>query len=140
MMSIQTLHRRSSKLEVILKSAPVNMRKLLQCKQVCSYCRRSGHKEEDCILHDIGKEDDKENTLPKSVSQETSTQTKSLFYPVEYLMNKREITKNDICELIPLQYWVIGHDPVKQFLNYNNIHNYRTQQQWKKKVQYKKLF
>jgi len=137
MISIQNLHRRSSKLQVNLNSVPVHMRKLLQCKQVCSYCRRPGHKEEDCILHNISKEEDKENMLPKKKSL---SQPESLFYPGEYSMKKKEITRDDIYELIPPQYWVTGYDPVKQFLNHNNIHNYRTQQQWKKKVHYKKLF
>jgi hypothetical protein len=112
------------------------MGKLLQYKRVCSYCRRSGHNEEDCILHNINSEIDKENVLPKTSS--SSSSSKSLFYPSEYSKKGRTTTKEELNELIPLQFWVPNYDPVKLFLNNNNIHNYRIQQQWKKKVQYKR--
>ena len=133
MISIQTLHRRSSgNLRMNINSVPVHMRHLLQYKRVCSYCRRSGHKEEDCILHNVDSEMDKENVLPKISS------SSSLFYSSHYLTNKKTITKEEATELIPSQFWLLNQDPVKVFLNNNNIHNYRTQQQWNKKIQYKK--
>ena len=133
MISIQTLHRRSSgNLRMNMNSVPVHMRHLLQYKRVCSYCRRSGHKEEDCILHNVDSEMDKENVLPKTSS------SPSLFYSSHYLTNKKTITKEEATELIPSQFWLLNQDPVKVFLNNNNIHNYRTQQQWNKKIQYKK--
>ena len=133
MISIQTLHRRSSgNLRMNMNSVPVHMRNLLQYKRVCSYCRRSGHKEEDCILHNVDSEMDKENVLPKTSS------SSSLFYSSHYLTNKKTITKEEATELIPSQFWLLNQDPVKVFLNNNNIHNYRTQQQWNKKIQYKK--
>ena len=133
MISIQTLHRRSSgNLRMNMNSVPVHMRHLLQYKRVCSYCRRSGHKEEDCILHNVDSEMDKENVLPKTSS------SSSLFYSSHYLTNKKTITKEEATELIPSQFWLLNQDPVKVFLNNNNIHNYRTQQQWNKKIQYKK--
>lgn len=133
MISIQTLHRRSSgNLRMNMNSVPVHMRHLLQYKRVCSYCRRSGHKEEDCILHNVDSEMDKENVLPKTSS------SSSLFYSSHYSTNKKTITKEEATELIPSQFWLLNQDPVKVFLNNNNIHNYRTQQQWNKKIQYKK--
>jgi hypothetical protein len=61
-----------------------------------------------------------------------------LFYPLKYSMKKIPITKKEVSELIPMQFWVTNYDPVKLFLNNNNIHNYRLQQHWNKKVQYKK--
>ena len=135
MISIQTLHRRSSgNLRMNMNSVPVHMRNLLQYKRVCSYCRRSGHKEEDCILHNVDSEMDKENVLPKT----SSSSSPSLFYSSHYLTNKKTITKEEATELIPPQFWLLNQDPVKVFLNNNNIHNYRTQQQWNKKIQYKK--
>jgi len=115
-----------------MNSVPVHMRHLLQYKRVCSYCRRSGHKEEDCILHNVDSEMDKENVLPKTSS------SSSLFYSSHYSTNKKTITKEEATELIPSQFWLLNQDPVKVFLNNNNIHNYRTQQQWNKKIQYKK--
>lgn len=141
MISIQTLHRRSSgNLRMNMNSVPVHMRHLLQYKRVCSYCRRSGHKEEDCILHNVDSEMDKENVLPKtsSSSSSSSSSSPSLFYSSDYLTNKKTITKEEATELIPSQFWLLHQDPVKVFLNNNNIHNYRTQQQWNKKIQYKK--
>ena len=135
MISIQTLHSRSSgNLRMNMNSVPVHMRHLLQYKRVCSYCRRSGHKEEDCILHNVDSEMDKENVLPKN----SSSSFPSLFYSSHYLTNKKTITKEEATELIPSQFWLLNQDPVKVFLNNNNIHNYRTQQQWNKKIQYKK--
>lgn len=138
MISIQTLHRRSSNVRINVNSVPTSNRQVLQYKRVCSYCRRSGHKEEDCILHNVNSEMDKENVLPKTISSTSSTSSKSLFYPPEYSKKGITPTKEEVNELIPLQFWVPNYDPVKLFLNNNNIHNYRIQQQWKKKVQYKR--
>lgn len=139
MISIQTLHKRSSgNIRMNMNSVPVHMRHLLQYKRVCSYCRRSGHKEEDCLLHNVDSEIDKENVLPRTPSSSSSPSPSSLFYSSHYSTNKRTITKEEATELIPSQFWLLNQDPVKIFLNNNNIHNYRTQQQWNKKIQYKK--
>lgn len=140
MISIQTLHRRSSSgnLRINMNSVPIHMRNLLQYKHVCSYCRRSGHKEEDCILHNVDSEIDKENVLPRTSSSSSSSSSSSLFYSSHYSTNKRTITKEEAREVIPSQFWLLDQDPVKVFLNNNNIHNYRTQQQWNKKIQYRK--
>ena len=88
-MSIQTLHRRSTggNLRMNMNSVPVHMRNLLQYKHVCSYCRRTGHNEEDCILHNVDSEVDKENVLPK-----TTPSPSSLFYSSHYSTKKRTIT------------------------------------------------
>jgi hypothetical protein len=135
MISIQTLHRHSTggNLRMNMNSVPIHMRNLLQYKHVCSYCRRTGHNEEDCILHNVDSEVDKENVLPK-----TSPSPSSLFYSSHYSTKKRTITKEEATEVIPSQFWLLNQDPVKVFLNNNNIHNYRTQQQWNKKIQYRK--
>lgn len=137
MISIQTLHRRSTggNLRINMNSVPVHMRNLLQYKHVCSYCRRTGHNEEDCILHNVDSEVDKENVLPRTLSSSSSS---SLFYSSHYSTKKRTITKKEATEVIPSQFWLLNQDPVKVFLNNNNIHNYRTQQQWNKKIQYRK--
>jgi hypothetical protein len=121
-----------------MNSVPIHMRNLLQYKHVCSYCRRSGHKEEDCILHNVDSEIDKENVLPRTSSSSSSSSSSSLFYSSHYSTNKRTITKEEAREVIPSQFWLLDQDPVKVFLNNNNIHNYRTQQQWNKKIQYRK--
>lgn len=139
MISIQTLHRRSTggNLRINMNSVPVHMRNLLQYKHVCSYCRRTGHNEEDCILHNVDSEVDKENVLPRTLSSSSSSSS-SLFYSSHYSTKKRTITKKEATEVIPSQFWLLNQDPVKVFLNNNNIHNYRTQQQWNKKIQYRK--
>jgi len=84
-------------------------RKLLQYQQQCSYCRMIGHNETNCLLRDI---------------------------EIDHIKSSCENSKMRpllLTELIPKKYWVQNCDPVKLFLNNNNIHNYRTQQEWKKK-------
>ena len=138
-MSLQAFNNRTSNVRLHMNSVPQHMRHLLQYQRVCSYCRRTGHKEEDCLLYNVDTEIDKENVLPKTTSSSSSSSSSSsLFYPPKYSMKKIPITKKEVSELIPMQFWVTNYDPVKLFLNNNNIHNYRLQQHWNKKVQYKK--
>lgn len=133
-MSLQPLHISGRNMHISARS--MHVRKLLQYKRVCSYCRRTGHRDEECLLRNVESEIDKENVLPKShVSSPSSSYP--LFYSPKYSPKTRKMTKQEFNEVIPQQYWVPNCDPVKLFLNNNTIHNYRIRQHWKKKVHYK---
>lgn len=86
-----------------------SFRRLRQYQQQCSYCGMTGHIQANCLLHDID------------------------IHLIKHSCENNNMRTQLVTELIPKKYWVQNCDPVKLFLNNNNIHNYRTQQLWKKK-------
>lgn len=109
-----------------------SFRRLLQYQQLCSYCGILGHNQANCLLRDVDSIDIYDI---KSSSENIETRSSLLteFIPTKYSYENINMRTQLLTELIPKKYWVQNCDPVKLFLNNNNIHNYRTQQQWKKK-------
>ena len=114
-----------------------SLRTLRQYQQECSYCGMIGHNEADCLLLDIDIDMNKNMNIDdtKSSCEKIEMQSPLLteFIPTKSSYESMNMRIPFKYELIPKKYWVKNCDPVKLFLNNNNIHNYRTQQEWKKR-------